>query len=135
MSRLLVLPEHKVTKSGKYLGRPHKITQSVVRKLEDAFSRGCTDREACLRAGILPSTLYQYCKTYPQFAEHKEALKSNPIVKARYVVSDALDAGDIITAHKVLDRHEGTKVKIAGVIGTTDLSNMTDDQLRALLES
>ncbi len=116
-------------------GKPLAVTPRVLRLLDEAFSMGCSDKEACLRAGIAPSTLYEYCKRDTGYAEYKEALKSNPLLKSRYVVNQALDKGDIITAHKVLDRHEGTKVKIAGVIGTTDLSNMSDDQLRALLES
>lgn len=42
-------------------GRPTKMTQGTVKKLEEAFLRGLSDEEACLYADISKPTLYDYC--------------------------------------------------------------------------
>lgn len=92
-------------------GRPTVMTPEAIRKLEDAFSWGCTDLEACCNANIGKTTLYKYCEENPAFAERKEILKNQPVMKARRVVLAALDEDDINTAHKVIDRKEGLKIK------------------------
>jgi len=43
-------------------GRPTKMTPLVVKKLEEAFSWGCSDEEACVYAGISRPTLEKYQK-------------------------------------------------------------------------
>ena len=69
-------------------GRPTKMTEEVIGKLESAFLLGCTDREACLFADIHPDTLYAYCVKHPEFSDRKELLKEDPIFKARQSVID-----------------------------------------------
>jgi hypothetical protein len=91
-------------------GRPTVMTQEVIAKLEDAFSWGCTDLEACCFANISKDALYDYCNKNPKFSERKEVLKNHPVMKARRVVVAALEDDDINTAHKVIDRKEGQKV-------------------------
>lgn len=92
-------------------GRPTKMTPEVIAKLEDAFAWGCTDGEACCYAGIVPSTLYRYCESNEEFSERKETLKDAVSLKAKRVIDKALDDDDVLTANKVIDRKEGTKVK------------------------
>lgn len=92
------------------MARPTVMTPEIIKKLEEAFLCGCTDVEACLFADIAPSTLYDYQQKNPEFSERKETLKSNPVLKARKVVLNALADNDIMTAHKVIERKEGTKV-------------------------
>jgi len=92
-------------------GRPTVMTDEVIRKLEEAFLLGCTDLEACLAADISKTSLYEYQDKHPEFAERKEALKSNPVYRARRVILDALSEGDVLTANKVIERKEGTKAK------------------------
>ena len=92
-------------------GRPTVMTDEVIRKLEEAFLLGCTDLEACHAANISKTALYEYQDKHPEFAERKEALKSNPVYKARKVILNALDEGDVLTANKVIERKEGTKAK------------------------
>lgn len=75
---------------------------------------GCTDPEACLYAGIVPSTLYRYQESNPEYSERKETLKQNPVMKARGVILKALDENDTFTAHKVIERKEGRKLAITG---------------------
>ena len=92
------------------VGRPTIMTPETIRKLEDAFSWGCTDLEACCNANIGKSSLYKYCDENPEFSERKEVLKNQPVMRARRVVLAALEEDDINTAHKVIDRKEGQKV-------------------------
>ena len=93
------------------VGRPTVMTTEVIRKLEEAFKWGCTDLEACCNADISKSTLYDYCIANPDFSERKETLKNNTLLKAKMVISKAIDDSDINSAHKVVDRKEGTKVQ------------------------
>jgi hypothetical protein len=84
-------------------GRPTIMTPENIQKLEEAFLLGCSDLEACFYANISKSTLYNYQKDNPEFLERKEALKENPILKARKSVLKALDDnGDL--ALKFLER-------------------------------
>ena len=91
-------------------GRPTVMTESTLQLLRDAFSWGCTDNEACCYADISTSTLYNYCEANPEFLEQKNLLKDMPLLKARRVISKALDEDDTSTAHKVIDRKEGQKI-------------------------
>ena len=72
-------------------GRPTSMTPEVIRKLEEVFALGGTDKEACFWADISPETLYSYQRTHPEFTERKEALKQQPILKARQTVVRSLN--------------------------------------------
>lgn len=64
-------------------------------KLEQAFAIGCTDKEACVYAGITPDQLYYYTSTVnPQFQVIKEELKEKPILKARQTIVKGLEEAD-----------------------------------------
>ena len=99
-------------------GRPTKMTDECVQKLEHAFSLGCTDLEACMYADISQRTLYKYQEDCEGFLHRKEVLKSNPFMKAREVLYNALvvDA-DVMVANKMIDRKEGSKVALTGADG------------------
>lgn len=90
--------------TAKKVGRPAKVNDSVVAKLETAFAMGCTDVEACLFAGISKDALYNYIKRNPPFADRKEALKRNPIMTAKGNVVNALNDNDIETSKWYLER-------------------------------
>lgn len=92
-------------------GRPTVITEEVIRLLEAAFLVGATDLEACVHADISKTALYEYCQKNGEFAERKETLKNQPTLKAKMIVNGALDDNDLNTAHRVIDRKEGSKVK------------------------
>lgn len=85
-------------------GRPTVMTQDVVNKLEQAFSMGCSDLEACLFADISKQTLYDYQDKHPEFADRKAMLKQKMIFKARSVIADALNNKDQNTARWYLER-------------------------------
>ena len=92
-------PEDKKT-----AGRPTVMTPEVVNKLEQAFSMGCSDVEACLFADISKQTLYDYQAKYPEFVDRKERLKEKLVLKARSVIADALNRKDENTAKWYLER-------------------------------
>jgi len=85
-------------------GRPTVMTDDVLDKLNQAFSLGCSDREACLFADINPATLYNYQKENPEFLDRKQTLKEKPVLKARSNIVKALQEGDIETAKWLLER-------------------------------
>lgn len=93
-------------------GRPSKFTPETIAKLEQAYLMGCTDIEACLYADVSKTALYNYQEKNPEFVDRKETLKSNPVMKAKGIILHALvEDKDLNTAHKVIERKEGTKVK------------------------
>lgn len=75
-------------------GRPTVMTKEVISKLEQAFSLGCTDLEACAYANICHQALYDYQEKYPRFTERKAQLKQKPILLARQTVVTALKEPD-----------------------------------------
>jgi len=84
-------------------GRPTKITQDILNKLEQAFMLGCTDGEASLFAGISTTTLYNYQIKHPEFIVRKSDLRDNPVLLARQAVIDGLGK-DHAHALKVMER-------------------------------
>lgn len=86
-------------------GRKTVMTPSVLVKLEQAFSLGCSDLEACYYAGIGKSTLYDYQKLHLEFSERKEELKSKPVLLARQTVMKG------ITGYEIKDEN-GKTIKV-----------------------
>jgi len=93
------------------------MTPETVGKLEEGFLRGFTDSEACLYAGINPSTLYAYCAEHPEFSEKKEVLKNSPLMLAKQIQYDDLLERDKQIAQKVIDRATARKTEISGPQG------------------
>ena len=109
-------PIKKSTKKKKGAGgRPTVMTEFTIKKLEDAFLLGCTDREASLFAGITPQTLYNYCIQNPEYLERKELLKENPFLIARKSLYEGM-AEDGNLALKYMERKKkeefGTKTTV-----------------------
>lgn len=125
--------------STKNVGRPPKIDKMVLQKLEHAFSYAFSDREACLYAGIVPQTLYNYQNKNPEFLERKQALKLSPNLKAKQTVVASL--GNPADAWKWLEKRDpefkpAYKIKNihSGSIETRliTLENMSEGEKQAL---
>lgn len=112
----------KVTKGT--AGRKSIMTQSTLGKLREAFLWGCSDREACLYAGINPDTLYAYQKKNPQYSEQKECFKTNPIMLARKCVVNAL-AEDPQLALKYLERKKSAEFSLKQTVE----QNVSNDRI------
>lgn len=85
-------------------GRPTIFDEKMLQKLTMAFANGLTDREACLFVWISNSSLYNYCKEFPEFLEQKEALKRKPIIKAKLNIVEKLNQKDLETSKWYLER-------------------------------
>lgn len=85
-------------------GRPTKMTDKTLAKLEEAFLMGCPDTEACLWADINPSTLYHYQEKHPEFIQRKEALRHKPALTARKNITQAIEEGDLDRSAWYLER-------------------------------
>ena len=74
----------------KGVGRPRKINEELLRKLEEGFLMGLSDREACLFADVAYSTFNDYCKKHPKFSERKETLKKGVQMHAKINISNEI---------------------------------------------
>ena len=81
-----------------------KDDKETVRKLEEGFLMGLSDREACKYANCSHDWLYSYCKKHKGYSDRKELLKSQPTIKAKMVINEHLDLGDKQTAQWYLER-------------------------------
>lgn len=88
------------------VGRPTVMTPETIQKLEDGFLKGLSDRESSLYAGIVPQTLYNYCKDNPEFLERKEELKENVKMRAKLNIQEAIDAKDKQLSQWYLERRD-----------------------------
>ena len=102
-------------------GRKTIMTPEIIDKLEQAFSMGCSDLEACLHANIGKTTLYNYQNENPEFVERKEQLKEKLVLKARTVIAEALNRKDENTAKWYLERKAknefSTRQELTGMEG------------------
>lgn len=93
-----------------------KMNQSMVRKLDEAFMQGMSDREACLYCGIAYSTFTSWLENNPDYRIKKELLKDQPKMKAKHNISKSINNGDINTSKWYLERRSkeefGTKEEI-----------------------
>lgn len=113
---------YKIKENGKKdTGHPTVMTPETIAKLEQAFSLGCTDMEACFFANIGKSALYNYQKDHPEFVERKEALKEKMIFAARTVIANSLADNDKDTAKWLLERKRkqefSTRIENTGADG------------------
>ena len=101
-----------------------KMTPETIQKLEAAFAIDATIEEACLYAGISPSTYHNWINNNPDLLEKFTALRNTPILKARQTVVGSL--GDANHAFKYMERKRPEefmpkqKIEHAGKIETVD---------------
>jgi hypothetical protein len=107
------------------MGRPTKMNDKTVKLLEEAWMLGCTDKEACLSAGITTQTLTTYQNANLKFLDRKELLKHTQILKARKVLANSLDSKvpweAVSTAKTIIEKKDGKAaeqldVNVKGVI-------------------
>lgn len=102
-------------------GRKTVMTPEIIAKLEEAFSLGCTDVEACFMANIGKTTLYNYQNTHPDFMERKEQLKDSLILQARHVIYDALQNNDKEMAKWYLERKKKSEFSTKSEVAREDV--------------
>ena len=72
-------------------GRPTKLNDLVIKKLEEAFSIGASIPEACFYADISVVTYYNWKKENEELFNRFDELKQKPIFKARAEVVKGLE--------------------------------------------
>lgn len=120
------------------VGRPTIFTSDVMKKLEEAFAIGASDREACFYADVSPAALYKYQDRTPSFVERKAALKERPVLLARQTVVKALET-DSALAMKYLERKRrsefATRNELTGADGDKLGVGISAEQARQLIEA
>ncbi len=107
-------------------GRPTVMTEESIAKLEEAFSNGATDLEACFLAKISKDSLYRYQQEHPEFCERKDALKEMIKYQAKKVVKEAIEEGDKQQANWYLER----KGKDEGFNPRTEITGKDGEELK-----
>ena len=62
------------------------MTATTINELERAWSIGCTDKQACIQAGISEAALYHYQRDNRDFEPRKEKLKQNLILVSKRTI-------------------------------------------------
>lgn len=81
-------------------GRPTKINEEIVGKLEEAFKRDATVWEACSYAGIHRDTYYEHLKKNKEFSDKIERAKVFPFILAKHKIFEAINSKDLYIAAK-----------------------------------
>lgn len=77
------------------VGRPRKITDEVVQKLERSFQAGLSIDQACAANNIARSTFFDYLRKNEDFSHRIKALQIHPQIKAKYNIVNKINEGDI----------------------------------------
>jgi hypothetical protein len=88
------------------LGRPAKVDQEVVRKLEDSFMHGATVTEACYISGISRDTFYRRLQEDTVFSDKMERARNWLRTVAKRNIANAVKGGDIKVSLWLLERHD-----------------------------
>jgi hypothetical protein len=80
------------------VGRPSVINEDIVRKLECALASGFNISFACNYAGISTSTFYEHKALDKEFAYRVRTAEDWATLRARQIVLQAIDNGDVATA-------------------------------------
>lgn len=84
--------------------KKYRQTPEVLLQLKQALGIGCTVKEACIFAGIGETTYYEWKEADKKLAAELDKLRQNPVLKAKKVIVDSLDDGDVNTAKWYLER-------------------------------
>ena len=87
-------------------GRPTVMTKDVINKLEQAYSNGATDIQACFYAGISTSALDCYQKKNPKFKERKAGLKAQLGLISKNNIAKSIKGGSTYDSWKHLEATE-----------------------------
>ena len=72
-------------------GRPSKLSETVVNKLEAAALLDCTISEMCFSAGISRETYYSWIKKDQKLSDKLKVFRAAPVFKARQELIKGLE--------------------------------------------
>lgn len=128
-------PTKNAVKYKNVMGRPPKIDETTLAKLEDAFMNAFTDEMACIYAGINPSTLYRYIEANPDFGERKEMLKKSPnLLAQKTIVKDIENVGGARywAERRMPEFMPKSKIEHSGGIDLSEGAEMSTEEKAAL---
>jgi len=114
-------------------GRPSKFTPAVVTKLVAAFNMGYNDTEAAAYASISRKTFYDYICDKPDFRNKINRAKIEPTIKAKEVVVNALNAGDLGAAKWWLERKSANEFSTKPV-ASSEIPTELEEHISGLKE-
>jgi len=110
----------------RYVGRATKLTEEVIRKMEECAAIRATVQELCFYAGIHRDTYYTWMKQNPELSDRLDDLRQKPFLKARQTIIGGLD--DVNVAFKFMEKEKPEdyadilNIKHSGAIGTEEIS-------------
>ena len=116
-------------------GRPTVMTPETIRKLEEGFTKGLSDLESCLYAGISAPPFYEYLQKHPEFAERRDLLKNNVRMQAKINIHTEVAAGDARTSQWYLERRDpeyANKSETKTVTLTAAEADLSEEALKRL---
>lgn len=124
-------------------GRPRVITPKLQLLLLQAFSLGCTDKQAmafCAKRGYIihESTFYDFLRENPTFRSKRDAAKQNPIMLAKGCVLNNLSkdprlAMDYLKLKCSDEFKQG--IDVHGVVGGVDITIDQIKDMKKMLEN
>jgi hypothetical protein len=88
----------------KKMGRPTVMTSKVVDKLESALCAGYSVSASCYFVGVGTSTFYEYKSLDKDFSERMTRAEEFATFRARQVILQAIDRGDVKVAMWFMER-------------------------------
>lgn len=115
-------------------GAPTVYTPHVVGRLVAAFNNGFNIKEACQYAGIHRDTYYAWLETKPGFSDMMEESRTAVNRKAKQVIVDAIQAGDVSSGKWWLERRD-PEFKAKGEMDVgPKIHTETRDKIREFLD-
>jgi hypothetical protein len=116
------------------MARPTIITEDTVSKLEAAFRDGLSVSEACFVSAISRTAYYDRRAADDAFAYNMDLAKAWATIRAKKVVIQAIDRGDLSAAKWYLERKSKEEYGLNAVDEDMHRSEQ-DEKLRSLLDT
>ncbi len=119
-------------------GRPTVITPKIVSLLVRSFHKGMNIREACWQSGISHESYYNRLRSDEYFTDIMSKAQSAPTAKAKMVVIQAIDDGDIGASKWWLERKANDEFSNSPKLVTqpepkhNPFENMSDEEMDKL---
>lgn len=122
----------------RYITNP-KEDKKIIDDIKTVWMAGGSDTEACAYAGISKERFKDLLETNARLKNQKEAFQSMPAMRARLVVSKALDRGDVKTAKWYLEHkcsnEFNKKITTESEVASTVTVEDKEEMFKRLLEN
>lgn len=119
-------------------GRKSKYTPEVVERITQAIRNGMTYELACQYAGISHETFYRWMNEKAEFSAAVKEAEGAGAMTWLEAIQKAADRGEWTAAAWKLERRYpqlyGRRVVDANVKAQIDVTKLSDDELRTLIE-